>query len=93
TVLVAPGQLSTPLFAGVRTPSRFLGPVVESVELAREIVELVDEGMSGEISMPLYARWVQWLGVLPVGLQRVIRGLSGLDGAMRGFKPGEGKQS
>ncbi|KAK4999179.1 hypothetical protein LTR66_001749 [Elasticomyces elasticus] len=92
TVLVAPGQLSTPLFKGVWTPSRFLGPVVESVELARAIVDLVDEGMSGEISMPLYARWVQWLGVLPVGLQRVVRWLSGLDGAMRGFERGEGKQ-
>ncbi|KAK5108562.1 hypothetical protein LTR62_008219 [Meristemomyces frigidus] len=85
TVLVTPGQLSTALFEGVKTPSSFLGPVVETVELAREIVKMVDSGMSGEISLPLYARWVDWLGILPPGLGRVVRGLSGVDRAMEGF--------
>ena len=63
TILVTPGQLSTNLFQGVETPSSFLGPVVETVELAREIVKMVDLGMSGEISLPLYARWIDWLHV------------------------------
>ena len=87
-ILVTPGQLSTSLFAGVETPSSFLGPVVEPVELAREIVRMVDAGESGEISMPLYARHVDWLRVLPVGLQKIVRGLSGVDRAMEGFKGG-----
>ena len=85
TILVMPGQLSTPLFAGLQTPSTFLGPVVEPVELAREIVRTIDAGESGEISVPLYARWVEWLAVLPAGLQRVVRGLSGVDRAMEGL--------
>ena len=85
TILVTPGQLSTPLFAGVKTPSSFFGPVVEPVELASEIVRMIDAGESGNISMPLYARWIEWLHVLPPGLQRVARQMAGIDNAMEGF--------
>jgi NAD(P)-dependent dehydrogenase (short-subunit alcohol dehydrogenase family) len=87
-VLVTPGQLGTRLFEGVKTPSSFLGPVVEAVELAREIVRVVDEGVSGEVSLPLYAQWVGVLQVLPWSLQRVARWASGVDGAMSGFRGG-----
>ena len=90
-VLVTPGQLSTALFRGVETPSSFFGPVVEPTELAREIVKVVDAGMSGEVSLPLYARWIEWMHVLPVGLQRVARWMAGVDRAMEGFKHGEPK--
>ncbi|KAK3673334.1 hypothetical protein LTR78_006880 [Recurvomyces mirabilis] len=93
TVLVTPGQLSTNLFQGVKTPSSFLGPVVETVELAREIVKMVDSGMSGEISLPLYARWIDWLHVLPPGLGKLVRGLSGMDRAMEGFGAAQSKIS
>ena len=55
-VLVTPGQLGTRLFEGVKTPSSFLGPVVEAVELAREIVRVVDEGVSGEGYSPSESR-------------------------------------
>lgn len=89
-VLVTPGQLGTRLFEGVKTPSSFLGPVVEAVELAREIVGIVDEGVSGEVSLPLYAQWVGVLQVLPWSLQRVARWASGVDGAMEGFRGGGG---
>ena len=82
TILVTPGQLSTNLFAGLETPSSFFGPVVEPVELAREIVRMVDAGESGQISLPFYARWVEWLDVLPVGMQMIVRRLSGIDTAM-----------
>ena len=70
------------MFAGVQTPSNFLGPVVEPVELAREIVRVVDEGVSAEISLPLYAQWIEWLGVLPTGVKRIVRALTGVDRAM-----------
>jgi NAD(P)-dependent dehydrogenase (short-subunit alcohol dehydrogenase family) len=93
TVLVTPGQLGTNLFAGVQTPSSFLGPVVEAPELAREIVRIVDEGVSGEISLPLYAKWVGVLQVLPFSLQRLARWVSGVDTAMEGFRArGGGKK-
>lgn len=84
TILVTPGQLATPLFGQLETPSTFFGPVVEPVELARAIVKMVDAGESGEISMPLYARWIEWTKVLPVGMDKVVRWMSGMDRAMEG---------
>lgn len=94
TILVTPGQLSTNLFASVKTPSSFFGPVVEPVELAREIVRMIDSGESGQISMPFYARWIEWMHVLPSSLQRLVRKLSGVDRAMEGFtsKPKKRKE-
>lgn len=85
TILAKPGQLSTPLFAGVKTPSNFFGPVVEPVALAKKIVEMIDSGRSGVIAEPLYARQVEWLAVLPYGLQSIARWMSGVDKAMSGF--------
>jgi NAD(P)-dependent dehydrogenase (short-subunit alcohol dehydrogenase family) len=82
TILVTPGQLSTNLFAGVKTPSSFFGPVVEPVELAREIVRMIDSGESGQISMPFYARWIEWMHVLPASMQKMVRKMSGVDRAM-----------
>lgn len=57
---------------------------MEPVELARAIVKMVDAGESGEISMPLYARWIEWTKVLPVGMDKVVRWMSGMDRAMEG---------
>jgi NAD(P)-dependent dehydrogenase (short-subunit alcohol dehydrogenase family) len=92
TILVTPGQLSTPLFAGVETPSNFFGPVVEPVELARAIVEMVERGVSGEVSLPFYARSIGVLQVLPWSLQRVARWASGADRAMDGLVRARGKR-
>ena len=86
TVLVTPGQLSTPMFDGVRTPSSFFAPVLEPVEVAKEMIKVIDAGGSEVLAMPLYARWVGWMGVLPVGVQRIVRWVSGVDRGMEGFK-------
>jgi NAD(P)-dependent dehydrogenase (short-subunit alcohol dehydrogenase family) len=85
TILVTPGQLSTPLFAGVKTPSNFFAPVVEPVEVAKEVIAAIEGGSSAQLSMPLYARWIDWLNVLPVGVQRIARWASGVDTAMKDF--------
>jgi NAD(P)-dependent dehydrogenase (short-subunit alcohol dehydrogenase family) len=85
TIIVTPGQLSTPLFNGVRTPSAFVAPIVEPVDVAKEIISAIDLGLSDHIGAPLYARWVDWYNVLPVGLQRIARDLSGIDRGMRTF--------
>ena len=92
TVLVTPGQLSTPLFEGVRTPNRFFAPIVEPVEVAKEIIATIDRGESDVLAMPLYARWAGWLNVLPVGVQRVGRWISGVDEGMRSFKKAVDKE-
>ncbi|RWA06595.1 hypothetical protein EKO27_g8509 [Xylaria grammica] len=85
TILVTPGQLSTPLFNGVHTPNWFIAPVVEPIEVAKEIIKAIDLGLSDHIATPLYARWIDWYNVLPVGLQKITRNLSGIDRSMKTF--------
>ncbi|KAH8178321.1 short chain dehydrogenase domain-containing protein [Sarocladium implicatum] len=85
TVLVTPGQLSTPLFYGVQTPNGFLAPVVEPVDVTKEIVAAIDSGKSAGLAMPLYVRWVDWYHVLPVGLQTIARKVAGVDRGMKTF--------
>lgn len=85
TVLVTPGQLSTPLFYGVQTPSAFLAPVVEPVDVAKEVIAAIDGGRNAAVGMPLYARWIDWYNVLPLGIQAVVRRLAGVDTAMKTF--------
>ncbi|KAK3344437.1 hypothetical protein B0T25DRAFT_635253 [Lasiosphaeria hispida] len=85
TVLVTPGQLSTPLFYGVQTPNAFIAPVVEPVDVAKEIISAIDHGHNAAIGMPLYARWVDWYNVLPLGIQAVARRIVGIDAAMKNF--------
>jgi len=82
TVLVTPGQLGTPLFGDLKTPSNFLAPVIEPVDLAREIVKTVDSGWSGEISLPLYTKWVPLLAAMPAAIQKIARSWSAMDSAM-----------
>ena len=84
TILVAPGQLDTQLFKNVKLRGwlrNFFGPVVAAGEVAVRIVELIDKGEGGLVCLPAYARYIAWLGVLPVGVQRVLKGWSGIDGA------------
>ncbi|KAI1136736.1 NAD(P)-binding protein [Hypoxylon sp. FL0543] len=85
TILVTPGQLSTPLFYGVKTPNTFVAPVVEPIEVAKEVIKAIDMGLSDHIAMPLYARWIDWYNVLPVGLQKIARKLAGIDSSMATF--------
>ncbi|POS82195.1 NAD(P)-binding protein [Erysiphe pulchra] len=86
TVLVSPGQIGSSLFSSVKTPSNFFGPILESVDVAKEVIATIDSGSSAHLSMPLYARWIDWMNVLPVGVQAVLRRLSGIDNAMSTFQ-------
>jgi NAD(P)-dependent dehydrogenase (short-subunit alcohol dehydrogenase family) len=90
-VLVTPGQLSTPLFYGVQTPNSFFAPVVEPVDVTKEIVAAIDGGLGATVAMPLYARWVDWYNVLPVGVQLLARRLAGVDRGMRTYVGRQGK--
>lgn len=85
TVLVTPGQFSTPLFNGVKTPNSFFAPILESVDVAREIIAVIDSGKSAQIALPLYARWIDWINVMPVGIQSLVRKIIGVDKAMANF--------
>jgi len=37
------------------------------------------------LAMPFYARWIDWMNVVPVGVEAVLRRISGVDRAMKGF--------
>lgn len=87
TILVATGQLDTQMFGNVKLRGRsrnFFGPVVGAGEVAVKIVEMIDSGDGGVVSEPVYARWIAWLGVLPVGLQRMAKSWAGMDDAFGG---------
>ncbi|KLJ09856.1 7-alpha-hydroxysteroid dehydrogenase [Blastomyces silverae] len=83
-LLVETGQMATPLFEDVQTPNNFLAPVLEPVQVARDIVAAVDSGNGGVIRLPAYATLVSWYAVLPVAIQRLARHLSGIDRAVGG---------
>ena len=93
TILVSPGQLTTPLFTGVQTPNSFFAPVLEPVDVAKEVIAAIDGGSSTELAMPLYARWIDWMNVMPVGVQTIMRKMSCVDSGMKGFVGrGEGEK-
>ncbi|KAH6633355.1 short chain dehydrogenase/reductase [Boeremia exigua] len=82
TILVQPGQMSTKMFEHVHAPSKFFGPIVTPAEMAQGIIKLVDRGESGEVTLPLYSRYIQVLGCLPYGIQHLVRRWSGLNTAV-----------
>jgi hypothetical protein len=73
TILVETSQVDTELFRGVKTPSNFFEPILDTREIAKEIIKLVDNGDGGLVKMPAYARFIEWYMVLPMGLQIVAR--------------------
>lgn len=89
-ILVETGQMATPLFDWIKTPSNFFAPVLEPVQVAQEIVSAIDSGRSGVIRLPAFAALVSWYAVLPAALQRIARYLSGIDMAVaKAFPKGQ----
>ncbi len=87
TILLTPGQIHTPLFSHITPPSPFLGPILDPSEVAAAIIKAIDSGTNAEIALPLYARWIGWLGVLPAGCKGLARRWAGLDwAAWEGFR-------
>ncbi|RHZ56735.1 hypothetical protein CDV55_104300 [Aspergillus turcosus] len=84
-LLVETGQMSTPLFKSIKTPNKFIAPVLEPVHVAQKIITAIDEGRGGIIRLPAFAAFIDWYAVLPASIQRLARYLSGIDhAALRG---------
>ncbi|KAJ5085367.1 hypothetical protein N7532_010138 [Penicillium argentinense] len=81
-LLVETGQMATPLFDWVPTPSHFFAPVLEPVEVAREIVAAIDSGHGGVLRLPAFAKLVNLYAILPAAIQRIARYVSGIDNAV-----------
>ena len=43
---------------------------------------MVDEGRGGRISLPAYTEWIEVFGLLPFGMQKLLRGWAGVDTAI-----------
>lgn len=82
TILVTPGQMSTKMFNGLKTPSNFFAPVIAPVDVAKHIIKLIEKGDGGDIATPLYSHWIGIMGILPAGVQALIRRWSGVDTAI-----------
>jgi hypothetical protein len=48
----------TPLFYGVRTPSTFIAPIVEPLDVARQIIQAIEKRQGGEIYAPWYVGYM-----------------------------------
>lgn len=78
-LLVAPGQLTTDMFKDV-TPSRtFFAPLVNHIQLARQILQKANVGEKGVFCSPFYANWLPVVKVLPLFLQDLCRWFSQMD--------------
>ncbi|KAG4305098.1 hypothetical protein PORY_001268 [Pneumocystis oryctolagi] len=81
TTLVVPGQLNTTLFQNVKTPSRLLAPVLDSVYVAEKIVKAIINNSSTEIYTPLYCLILPILRCMPAKFQKIFRHINGIDKA------------
>lgn len=79
TLLVTPGQMEGSMFEGVSTPNRFIAPIISHMKVAQQIIEAIEQGMVGEISLPLYARMLPIINVLPQSIVEITRWLFGMD--------------
>lgn len=94
TILVESGHIDTGLFRDkVEVPwyAQFLGPTLDTNDVAARVVTMIEGGQSGLIRIPVYAWWIgTFYSCLPGALQLLIRWLSGIDEAVsrpaRGIK-------
>lgn len=82
TLLVESGQLTTPLFERIESPSTFFAPLVQPKLLAERIVMAVEEGRGGTLRMPVFASFVELYALMPATIQNIARWMSGIDMAV-----------
>lgn len=85
TLLVCPGQLQTPMFAGVHTPSSILAPVLDPSWVAQKVVKSIERGARGEIKFPIYGNFLPLFRSIPWPITQVVRLMSGMDQSMENW--------
>lgn len=86
TLLICPGQLKTPLFAGVKTPSSIFAPELDPKYVADQLISAVELGRRGEIRLPFYGNILPIFRALPWPIVEFVRGVTGIDKSMQNFK-------
>ncbi|KAK9475298.1 uncharacterized protein V1510DRAFT_408833 [Dipodascopsis tothii] len=83
TLLVTPGQMYTSMFDEIQSPLEFWAPKLKPIDLAREVIDTIDVGGTGQIALPLYVNYMPFVRALPPNAVRFFRWLSGMDAAVR----------
>jgi NAD(P)-dependent dehydrogenase (short-subunit alcohol dehydrogenase family) len=78
-LLVTTGQLTTSMFGDVIPPMKFLAPVVNHIDLAKDVVCKIEKGEKGVLCAPLYANFLPIVKCLPIFMQDYCRWFSGID--------------
>lgn len=86
TLLVTPGHISTGMFEGVNTPSSYFSPVVSVQQVSKAIVDAVNCGETGRLSMPAYTKLMWGAQVCPGFIVEWLRMKSQVDLAMEDFR-------
>lgn len=85
TLLVTVGQMDTPMFKYVPTPSNFLAPVLPRANVAQTIVDALERGDCGELSLPVYAKLIHWTRIIPRSVTEIVRKVYEMDKSMEKF--------
>lgn len=86
TLLVCPGQISTTMFKGVRTPTQIFAPELDPKFVASYVVLAIEQGRRGEIKLPFYGKFLPLFRAFPWPIVALARKLSGIDESMANFK-------
>lgn len=78
-LLVLPGQLTTEMFSDVSPSCLFFAPLVDHRQLARLIVQNLQQGKTGVLCEPLYTNLLPVMKVMPLFVQRIARWVSQMD--------------
>lgn len=79
TLLVITGQLNTQMFTGFEAPRQFFAPVVDSSELAKQIIDQSLVGRQGSIYVPFYSKFAYLLMSMPSIIQASARWFARID--------------
>ncbi|KAK9448497.1 uncharacterized protein V1518DRAFT_419129 [Limtongia smithiae] len=85
TLLVVQGQMTSSLFEGVVTRHKIVAPVLDTRIVADRILLALSRGEQGKVALPVYAKLVPLVRVLPRFLLTPIRSWSGIDRGMTSF--------
>ncbi|KAJ1971444.1 hypothetical protein H4R34_005743, partial [Dimargaris verticillata] len=80
--VVAPGFLNTALFGGVHIPHPFWFPTVEPLDLALAITAAIEQRLSRDIRLPLYAKGMPLMPAMPTWLKDLCHSIGGANHAM-----------
>lgn len=86
TLLVCPGQMKTPMFRGVQTPSKIWAPELDPKYVASMIFEAMELGRRGDMKLPFYGNILPLFRAFPWQFAEVARFWSGIDRGMISFE-------